>query len=520
MRLWHAIRPNFIVFVASFCTLVLELVAGRIVAPYVGVSIYTWTSVIGVILAAISLGNYVGGVIADRWASPKLLGLLFILGGVSSLAIIPAVMIWGGTSLSLEAHIMVKIVIVVALIFFLPACILGMISPVVIRLSLENLEHSGNVVGRIYAFSTLGAIVGTFATGFFLISAFGTRAIVAAVALILVLMGLAFGEFWRSGKGKSSAVLPLASALFLGAFVVAFWQLAAREAFASPFYKETDYYTIRVHDDVSKKSPGRPLKVLVLDRLIHSYNDPSDPLHLEYDYEYVYIDVMDYVVKNRPTFSALFLGGGGYTHPRYVAAKYPNSEVVVVEIDPAVTRTAHEALGLEQDTRIKTYNQDARLYFLENKPVGTYDLIFGDAFNDISVPYHLTTREFAEMIRQSLKPDGYYVANVIDNIKKFNFLKSYAYTLSTVFKHVYLLADGEDWRFGFQNTFVVVAGDTPLDDAYLRRTAPTGTDSSGTKMMPLDEWRAFLNDGQAKLLTDDYVPVDELTAPLHADRGF
>ncbi|HEX2174250.1 MAG TPA: fused MFS/spermidine synthase, partial [Dehalococcoidia bacterium] len=488
------------------------LVAGRILAPYVGVSIYTWTSVIGVVLAGISLGNYLGGKVADRWASPRLLGLLFVLGGLSTLAIIPAILVWGGASLGFQAHIMIKIVLITTIIFFLPACILGMISPVVIKLALEDLKTSGNVVGKIYAFSTLGAIAGTFATGFFLISMFGTRLIIAVVALVLVLMGIIFGELWRP---KGRVILPLV-ALFLGAYAV----FATQQAFASPFYKETNYYTIRVQDDDSKKAPGRPLKVLILDRLIHSYNHPNDPLHLEYDYEYVYVDFMEYIAAGRPDFKALFLGGGGYTHPRYTAARWPQSTVDVVEIDPEVTETAHEMLGLERDTPIRTFNQDARLFFLEKNGSPPYDLIFGDAFNDISVPYHLTTKEFAEMLKANLKPDGYYVANVIDNIKEYNFLRSYAYTLSRVFKHVYLLSDGEDWKFGFQNTFVVVAGDTPIGDEYLRKTAPGSGDSGGPKMMPLDEWTAYLNGGQAVLLTDDHVPVDDLTAPLHAARGF
>ena len=492
--------------------MLLALVSACVIAPYFGYSIYTWTSVIGVVLAGISLGNYLGGKAADRWASPRLLGLLFILGGLTSLAILPAILIWGGASLAINAHIMVEILLITAVIFFLPACILGMISPVVIKLALKDLESSGNVVGKIYAFSTLGAIFGTFATGFFLISWFGTRAIIATVAVVLILMGVVFGELWRP---KGRVILPLVG-LFLGAFFV----LAQQQAFASPFYKETNYFAIRVYDDLSPNTQDRWLKVLVLDRLIHSYNDPNDPLYLEYDYEHVYADVTDHLAQTRPNLKALFLGGGGYTYPRYVAAKYPASDVMVVEIDPGVTETAYEALGLERDTEIKTYNEDARLFFLQNHGDPPYDLIFGDAFNDISVPYHLTTKEFADLVKANLKPDGYYVANVIDNIKKFNFLRSYAYTLNQSFKHVYLLSAGEDWRFGFQNTFVVVAGDQPLDEAYLRKVAPGTGDSGATKMMPMDEWLAYLNDGQAKLLTDDHVPVDELTAPLHADRGF
>src|ERR1051326_4281210 len=80
-----------VVFVASCCTLILELVAGRILAPFIGVSLYTWTSIIGVVLAGISLGNYLGGRVADRWPQRRTLGFLLAAGGLASLAILPLI---------------------------------------------------------------------------------------------------------------------------------------------------------------------------------------------------------------------------------------------------------------------------------------------------------------------------------------------------------------------------------------------------------------------------------------------
>ena len=178
------IEAYIIMFIASFCSLVIEMVAGRILAPFVGVSIYTWTSIIGVILAGISIGAYIGGKIVDKFPSRKTLGWLLLLSGIASLTIIPLTALVAGYRFPLS--LMLRIFLVTTIIFFIPGCILGTISPVVVRLTLKNLDNAGNVVGKIYAFSTLGAIIGTFATGFFLISWMGTKSIILTMGIILI----------------------------------------------------------------------------------------------------------------------------------------------------------------------------------------------------------------------------------------------------------------------------------------------------------------------------------------------
>src|SRR5512137_1752418 len=149
-----------ITFIASFCSLVIEMVAGRILAPFVGVSIYTWTSIIGVILAGISIGAYIGGKLVDRFPHRKTLGWLLLLSGIAALTIIPLTTLVAAYRFPLS--LMMRIFLVTSIIFFIPGCILGTISPVVVRLTLKNLDNAGNVIGKIYAFSTLGAIIGTF----------------------------------------------------------------------------------------------------------------------------------------------------------------------------------------------------------------------------------------------------------------------------------------------------------------------------------------------------------------------
>ena len=144
--LWH---PNLIVFVSSAGIMILELVAGRIIAPYVGVSLYTWTSVIGVVLAGISLGNYLGGRLADRWASLRLLGGIFLLGGLSSLGILAADGL--GRLSPGDWPIVVEILVLTTALFFIPCVILGTISPIVAKLAVRDLAETGSTVGKIYA---------------------------------------------------------------------------------------------------------------------------------------------------------------------------------------------------------------------------------------------------------------------------------------------------------------------------------------------------------------------------------
>jgi len=194
----EVIRANIVVFIASFCTLVIELVAGRIMAPYVGVSLYTWTSIIGVVLAGISIGAYLGGLIADRYPRPSTLGWLLFLSGLGAFSISPLTNLIGGAQF--QTSLMIRILLLTTVIFFIPSCLLGMISPVVVKLTLNNLDKTGNVVGKIYAFSTLGSILGTFATGFFLISWMGTRHILLTMGIILIICSPIFGGFLRKRK--------------------------------------------------------------------------------------------------------------------------------------------------------------------------------------------------------------------------------------------------------------------------------------------------------------------------------
>jgi spermidine synthase len=510
----EVVKANIVVFIASFCTLVIELVAGRIMAPYVGVSLYTWTSIIGVVLAGISIGAYLGGLIADRYPRSSTLGWLLFLSGLGAFFISPLTNLVGAAQF--QTSLMIRILLITTIIFLVPSCLLGMISPVVVKLTLKNLEKTGNVVGKIYAFSTLGSILGTFATGFFLISWMGTRQILFTMGIILILSALVFGGFFVRKK-----VL----ALFFIVLIPLIWAFYGY-AFKPPldeetyFFKESNYYTIKLKRDTTR-SGGEPLEALILDHLVHSYTDLNDPLYLEYEYIRIYEEMVRWQADKRRSFKALFIGGGGYTLPRFIEAKYPQAGIDVVEIDPDITRVVKSYLGVSEDTRIRSFNEDGRWFVMNSKEQGSYDFIFGDAFNDLSIPYHLTTKEFAMQLKRLLKPDGLLLANVIDSFKKGTFMPSYIRTLEEVFGkgNVHLITLSSDYDHIGISTCVVVASSQRLDiDDFVK----TGKGKDGKEMtshvMPQDRLQQYLKERYSVILTDDYVPVDNLIAPIFEER--
>lgn len=495
-RLWN---PYVIVFLSSACIMIIELVASRMIAPRLGVSLYTWTSVIGVILAGISLGNYLGGRLSDRFASPRFLGIIFGLASLGSLSILGLNKVMGGVKLGSSLPLMVWVVANIAIVFFLPSVVLGCVSPIVVKLSLKDLGRSGSTVGKIYAWSSVGSIVGTFATGFYLISAFGTKTIVLMVAGLLMLMAL---WFITDGRRRVAVASGLVAMLLFGG---AIGGLQAGNLLCSECLRETNYFCINVND---RNVGGADVRELVLDRLVHSYSHMTDPTVLTYSYEKVYAEVIQPLTSRKPDLDVFFIGGGGYTFPRYMEATLPQSHLVVAEIDPGVTKVAHEYLALPPDTRVETINRDARIYVEWEAAQKSFDLVFGDAFNDYSVPFHLTTREFDQLVDRMLRDDGLYVVNIIDGGKHGHFMRAYVRTLEQVFRNVAVIPITPDWAMYQRTTLVIVASQSPFDFSRL---------SASSRPMPRDQLDDYLAREKETILTDEFVPVDNMLAPIFAD---
>lgn len=500
--------PYLIVFAASACGLILEIVAGRILAPVIGVSLFTWTSIIGVVLAGISVGNFVGGLTADRYPSRTTLGFILLAAGIFTVIILPLITVVANGFAGLP--IILRIVLLTAVLFLPVSLILGMVTPVVIKLHLKDISKTGNVVGRFYAVSTAGSILGVFITGFVLIQWIGTRPIVLAVAVFLFGMALLFGDLW-----KIRLKIPAAAAIAAVAIGVALTSGSYGFGWLdSNCHEESNYFCIKIGE---REIGGHPVRTLTLDQLLHSYVAMDDPTFLVYGYEKVTADFVALQHDRSDRLTTLFIGGGGYTMPRLIEDQYPGSAVEVIEIDPVVTEVAHKYLGLPRDTAIVSYNLDARMK-MPDLPDGKYDMIVGDAFNDFSVPYHLTTKEFNERVQELLKPDGVFIVNIVDNLNIGRFLRSYVHTLSQTFAEVYVLRDDELWENDPRSnvTYVVVGTDTPVTRADLKRAnAIAGRSVPVSQFMPADVFERWAARQEPILLTDGFVPVDQLIAPLY-----
>lgn len=600
---------SLLIFLTSACVMTLELTASRIIGKHLGASLYTWTSVIGVILAGITLGNWFGGWLADRFDRHYALGWMYLLSSVTSAGVLGLEQAVDQLSRPAAVSWPLWVLTVVALLFLLPAVALGATSPLIAALALSRSRRLGATVGNVYAWGAFGSIVGTFLTGFYLVDRLGSRAIIALIAVTLALLSVLM-----AGRRRVFRVVVIVGWLQFFLFMwtaasatrtsweqafgsLAEWSLrlradetglrrttwqrfggdvgqelhelglaiGVRDDQVGRYYDESQYSFIHVAD---AHQNGVPVKVLRLDKLIHSYYDPAEPTALHYDYEKIYaavtkvatedrverlaatiaafpgwdairaklppevrfdettgtlsLDRIDaatvkqllalapdsdywdavehlsqattrpgwggveaYTLERLPEgvvlpeelsksirydeqlrllnayepitaalrdrliqlsprgawyravqelrgqsgkISAFCIGGGGYIFPRWLAQEYPGcTRIDVAELDPAVREAVVRQMGLtpEDERRIVTTIGDARQVVDErirenrrraelNEPPITYDFIYGDAFNDFSVPWHLTTLEFQQKLKQLLSPAGIVQVNLID----------------------------------------------------------------------------------------------------------
>lgn len=469
-----------VVFVASASILVLEIVAGRILAPYVGVSLQTFTGIIGTILAAIALGAWIGGRVADRRDPAALLGPVLLAGAV--LAVLsPALVYVVGPSAGGESA--VAIVTLAAVGFFLPAAVLSTVTPIAAKLLLTSLDETGEVVGKLSAIGTAGAIFGTFITGFFLVAAIPSQPITWAVGAVLLAFGIALS-------------IPLGRATVVGAVVVFAFSALGSAALAAPCDHETAYSCAVV---TTREGEGTDVRALILDRFVNSVVDVDDPTYLSSRYTNV-IDAVVAVQAPPGPLDIVYIGGGGYTLPRFYEATR-GATATVLELDGELPGIATEELGLVPGPWLATDIGDARLGIRHYDPA-SFDLAIADAFSGRTVPWHLTTVEFIEDVRDRLVPGGAYVMNVIDH-PPLTFARAELATVAEVFPHVAVVAPPGYLEGVRGGNFVLVGSPVPIDGPAIEALVP-----QGEIVLTDDAARAWF--AGAMVLTDDFAPADQL----------
>lgn len=470
-----------LVFVAAGAVLMLEILAVRLLAPYVGLTLETTTSIIGAALAGISAGAAIGGYLADRTNTRRLIVGLLIGGGLLTLLIVPVVH-WLGPSARGDGGLAALGITVVALVP--AAAVLSAVSPSVAHLQLHDLRASGTVVGRLSAWATAGALLGTFGTGFVLIPLMPVSSAVLIIGGVLILLGIVLGA--------SSRLLPAAgiAGVALSALVLGAWS----GGLDSPCDAETKYHCISV--EVDPTNPGG--RELILDDLHHSYVDLNDPTHLEYDYVRWIAKAIDAMNAGNGPLDIVFIGGGGFTLPRWLDATRPGSHAHVLEVDGELVDFDKEHLGLHTSPALQVSIGDARVNMLD---VGTAsaDVVVGDAFGNLAVPWHLATVEWTEEVKRVLKPGGLYALNVIDR-PPLDLQRAEAATLLDVFADVRMVTFGAKERPVGGNA-VLLASDRKIPDAATSENTRATTLSSG-------DTESFAESGQ--VLRDDYAPADQL----------
>jgi spermidine synthase len=481
-----------VTFMASGAVLVLEIVGLRLIAPYVGVTLQTSTAVIGFALAAIAMGAYAGGLTADRSDPRRLIAPLLVAGGALIVAVLPLVRFTGSFLTGADAG---GVLLLAAVAVVVPAALLSAVPPMVVKLQLASLTETGSVVGRLSGIGTLGAIAATFATGFVLVAFFPSSVILVGTGIVTLLAGIAVGLLLRRSGVGAGRVPP-------GLLVLAVVGAALAAVAPTPCEEETAYHCARVVAD-PERDTGR---VLMLDTLRHSYVDVDDPTYLEFEYVRAVAATVEATLPDG-RLSALHVGGGGLTLPRWLAETRPGTDSLVLEVDPGVVDIDRAQMGLETSDELRVRVVDARVG-LDDEAPGSRDLVVGDAFGGLSVPWQLTTREALQLVDRALTDEGVYAVNLIDH-PPLDFVRAELATLRDVFPNVVLLARAPVLAGEDGGNVVAVASRSPLPVDRLADTLPDF--HLAWQVADGAELDGFI--GDAEVLTDDHAPVDQLLTP-------
>lgn len=471
--------------------MMLEFAAARVVAPWFGTSIFVWGNIIGAVLIALSIGYYKGGRLADRHPDVKYLTAIVYGAGLFTV-LIPvwiyvftrqlsvAEVVAGGGLLST----IVGSFIMIVLLFAFPVGLLGMVSPFVIRLATERVQSAGSVAGALYAWSTIGSIIGTFASAFFFVPFLGSReTILLSAASLLGIAVLGYRRNWWLMAGVGLPAL----------MYVVFSTQPLRADAASLYETESQYQYIQVQDEG--------------DRLALSFNEGlgTQSYYMKqgvltesyYDYLALLPAAVPQPTENQP--QAVVIGLAGGTITRQLAHYFPEWQLTGVELDPAVIAIAQRYFQLqEQPTEIII--NDGRMFLQHTEQ--RYDLIFIDAYaNEYYIPWHLTTQEFYQTVAEHLTPDGAVAFNIGSTSEDTQLFRAFVATLKTSFAHVYVAAVPDSLNF------VVVASQQSLDTSKIKMTDEREEAARALRQ----NWHEVDAVPEATVLTDNRAPIELYT---------
>ena len=501
------------VFASGVSSMGLEILAGRLLAPTFGSSVFTWGSVIGVFLAALAVGYWLAGRRAAEGASRGALSSLLLLAAAYVALVMVGAQPLVGWLAALPVPDRFAPLLPVTVLFGPPTVLLGFISPY--GAELMDSDGPGDASGHVYALGTAGSLVGAFGTTFLLLPELGIAGtelvcglvLVGAAALLTARRGAGDPTADRTGRyGRAlSRALPVALLL-----VVAFAFVGATPVGGAVIHQtQTEYQQLQVTQEGD-------VRTLYLDGAPHSAMDVTEPDR--YVFEYTRYFHLPHLIRDEPDVDrVLFVGGGGFSGPKRYLAEYPDATVDVVELDPAVVRTAREYFAVPDSPRLTVHTMDGRRFLRETER--TYDVVVLDAYRADEVPYHLTTLEFMRLVERRLADDGAVVANLISATEgsASTFYRAEYRTMDRVFGQVYSFPTSDTGAL--QNIeLVATKTDRRVAQATLRernRARDVGLDLADA----VDNYRVDIPVRDAPLLRDGDGTAADLVAS-QVDRRY
>ena len=479
-------KLEIIVFLSGAIGMGLELIAARVLSPYVGSSNVVWTSIIGIILASMSIGYWIGGKNADKDANINKLSNILLFAAIFTSAIplleTAVVKLLAG----IIPNLIIAAILCAIIVFSIPSFILAMISPFAVKIKSKENNEIGSLSGRISSLSTIGSIVGTFLMGFVLIPNIGVTNINIGVTILLVVMSI-IARKKIDKKFIYTNILSICIILIL--IILGKWTFKVSNP---DIVLDTDsqYSRIWVKQIQTQKANYKTLQV---DTGLESYiNQETGEMGARY---LRYYDLFEYF--NKDAKNTLLIGGAAYTYPIHYLQKYEDKKIDVVEIDDKMTQIAVEQFGVNiNDSRLHVFNQDGRSYLNYSK--NKYDTILIDAFKGLNVPFELTTYEALVHAKNMLNENGLVLTNIIASIEgeESDFIEYEYATYKAVFDDVKIFMVSNRDRTDRQNLILMgIKGNPQID----------GTKTSEYLQyldMEVNEFKTDKN-----IVTDNFAPI-------------
>lgn len=479
-------RLEIIVFFAGAIGMGLELIAARILSPYVGSSNVVWTSIIGIILASMSLGYWIGGKRADKNATIDQISDILLISAIFT-SIIPILETLVVKQLAeMIENLTISAILCAIIVFSIPSFILAMISPFAVKIKSKEESEIGSLSGRISSLSTIGSIIGTFSMGFLLIPNIGVTNINIIITLLLIVLSI-FSKEKKNKKYLYVIILNISIVLIL--IILGKWIFKLNNP---DILLDTDsqYSRIWVKQIATEKNTYKTLQV---DTGLESYIDINTG---EMGAKYLrFYDLFEYFNKNAE--NTLLIGGAAYTYPIHYLDKFKNKTIDVVEIDEKMTDIAKNEFGLDtSNTRLNIYNQDGRSYLNYSK--NKYDTILIDAFKGMNAPFELTTYQALSNAKNSLNENGIVLTNIISSIEGENskFIQYEYATYESVFDDVKI--------------FMVNSKDKKVEQNLILMGIKGNPEKNESKYAEYFNYLEMeVNDFKTnkKIVTDDFAPI-------------